>query len=65
METSEREENFVEVRCKICHKFICEVSVETTGAIRRKCEKCKRQIKISLPFIQKTNTIFAGKAPKV
>jgi phage FluMu protein Com len=54
-------EQYVEVRCKICNVFICEVTVESTGQIKRKCARCKHDVKISLPLRQKTNTILAGR----
>lgn len=55
------DENFVIVRCKMCHKILTEVSENATGKIRQKCLKCKVMNKISLPLRVKTTTILAGR----
>lgn len=49
--------DYVEVRCKVCNKFICEITAQSTGTIRKKCERCKRQAKISLPLLTKDSNI--------
>lgn len=56
-ELENQEEKFVVVRCKMCQKFLCEVSEESVGTLRQKCTRCKRIAKIRLPLILKPNNI--------
>lgn len=58
----ENQEDFVVLRCNCCRKVLCEVSAQTVGQIRKKCDRCKNMAKIRLPLVQKTNTILSGQS---
>lgn len=52
------QDNFLEVRCKICNAFLFEAEEKSVGEIRVKCKKCNRRAKIRLSSALKQNSIY-------
>lgn len=57
-------ENFVEFRCAVCRKILFEADAESTGVIRKKCERCKQMRTIRLHAAHKSYSILDEAAPK-
>jgi phage FluMu protein Com len=43
-------EDFIEVRCIACHKILFEAAAETSGVVRKKCDRCKTFRTVRLPL---------------
>lgn len=44
---------FIDVRCVVCHKLLCQASKDFFGLVRVKCRHCKKLNTVSLAVILK------------
>ena len=43
-------DNFIQVRCKICRSILFEADPQARGRVRKKCQKCKQFRTVILPL---------------
>jgi|CXWL01.1.fsa_nt_gi phage FluMu protein Com len=48
-----KEEIFFEVRCSVCSKILFEVTEETIGTVKKKCDRCRQMRQVRLPLTRR------------